>query len=399
MQMTLEDAESTVRDRFWTRRHFLAASGVASAALLAGCGGGGDEPEDQNGGGNGGGNDNGNGGGNGNGNGGGNGGGTFNGDLTGAIGDRLAGERAAMMVEYVRPVTEVLDYSEMPRTDESGVYGTPKTVDDYIGRGLARSGESFYGVGLAIKNVSEFYIDVATVLLMNETAAEVGVFPGRSQRLTMRSQGRGSGSVLAPGEMVRGELVFALGSEPANYTLIFDPRHILTGATERFEVDLSTGSEATASFSQDVSLSTMGQSVAVGDFDVTLHDVSFVDYVADSPYQDIFGPREGYQYVVFDVSATRTSEEMIGQDWSLGVVDSEGYTFSWRRIYQDAMELNRTPLEDLAVGETIEHTLLAFPLSTDFEPVAVSMTAPGPFEPPTQYSADVGTDRHCWSLI
>lgn len=387
--MRSRDEDAARIERRYSRRGVLGGLGLAGAVALAGCIGGeatgNDDDED--------GTTSGNSGGAGNGQ------GAIGGvDRSGGIGASLTGELASLMVEYVQPVEEVLDFSEMPNTDEDGSYGTPQTVDHWAGRGLAKSGESFYGVGLAIENVSDFYIDVGTVLLMGQDTAEFGAFPGRSQRLSFQLQGRGSGAVLSPGEVVRGELVFALGAEPATYSLVFDPRHILTGATERFEVDLASGTDGTASFSQNADLATMGQQTTVGDFDVTLHDVSFAETVADSPYQDLFGERPGYRYVVFDLSATRTSDEMIGQDWSLGVVDADGYNFSWRRIYQDALELNRTRLEDLAVGESIDHTLLAFPLSTEFEPAFVTMMATGPFDPPTAYSADVGTHRTVWSL-
>jgi hypothetical protein len=146
-----------------------------------------------------------------------------------------------------------------------------------------------------------------------------------------------------------------------------------------------------------VSMAAHGSPTSAGDFDLTLHSVATAASATDSPYQDIFGPREGFEYVLIDVTATRTSDEMVGQDWGFGVVDSDGYSYMWNYgiTFQDRLDLGRTPLEDLEVGETISHTKFAFPIETDFDPVGLAFEAPGPYEDTV---IDSGPDRALWPV-
>lgn len=381
-----------------SRRRLLGGLALAGAAGIAGCGSSTDDGTDG-GGGNGNGDaglDNGGSGGNGNDGGTGDQGGQQK--LDGTIGEQLRGERTAFMVEYVRPVEEVHDFMEFPHTDSDIPYGVAKTVEDYAGRGLAKSGESFYGIGIAVKNVGDTPIDSQTLLLQGEDTMEMGLFPGETQHLSIASSARTQGNTVAPGELLRGEAVFALGADPSAYTLRFEPYEVSTGAPGKYTVDLSAGAEATATFTQDIAFEALGTPVDVGDFTVTLHGVDRVSSVTDSPYQELFGPRPGFEYLVFDLSAERTGDVMIGQDWSLGVLDDDGYSFSWTRVYQDAFDLNGPTLEDLSVGERIDHTRLAFPIEADFQPTAVTMTGPGKLDNPPKYGSDQTIDRVAWPL-
>lgn len=391
-----------------SRRRLLGGLALAGVAGLAGCGssneGNGDDPDGGPSG------DAGNGGSNGDagrnsGGSGDNGDGTGGqGDtggkeqLSGVIGEQLRGERAAFAVEYVRPVEEIRDFMEFPDTDSDIPYGATKTIDDFAGRGLAKSGESFYAVGIAVKNTIETPIDSQTLVLRGEDTIEMGLFPSETQRLTAGSSARTSGNAVAPGELLRAELVFALADDPSSYTLSFQPYEVSSGSIETYTVDLGAGTEATATLTQDVPLQALETPVVVGDFSVTLHGVERVASLSESPYQELFGPRPGFEYLEFELSAERTGDVMIGQDWSLGVLDDEGYGFSWMRIYQDAYELNRTRLEELSVGERVDHTRLAFPIESDFQPTAVTMTGPGKLENPPQFGSDQTIDRVAWPL-
>jgi hypothetical protein len=313
------------------------------------------------------------------------------------MGEVVTGEYVSLMVEYVRPVETVNDYNRFPNTDEPEVYGQPRTIEYYIARGLAPAGSSFYAVGMAIKNVSDVPIDSSTVVLRGEEIPAFGVFPSQSQRSSLQGSARGVGRPMVPGEVMRGETVFALPEAPETYTLNILPFEIGTNQSEQLFVDLGRGSDGTASFTQAAALNELGETVSIGDFDVTIHEVERVASVTDSPHQTIFGPREGFDYLRVDLSATRTSDTMIGQRWSMGMGD-EGFVFGWSTVYQDALDLNRTRLEELSVGESIEHTILAFPVETAFEPTTLSMTAIGPIETSTEFSADEGVERALWSL-
>jgi hypothetical protein len=311
----------------------------------------------------------------------------------------LTGETIAWAIEYVRPLESVVDYQSVPRTTEAKRYGERRMIDYYRGVGLASAADAFYAVGVAMRNTYDRPINVLTVFLQDgdETVA-FGFFPSESQRLATVFDDRQAGDVLAPGELRRGELVFALPREPANYVFRFEPYSVDGAVRERFDVDLGAGSAATVGLSPGQAAATVGDTISVGDFDVTLHAVEFVDSIADSPYQDLYGSRDGFRYLRLDLSATRNSDVTIGQQWSLGVVDAEGYEFAWGGSYQDALDLERPTLDRLGIGESIEHTILAFPLEDGFEPSYIGMNASGPFANPPQFGPQSGMHRGLWSL-
>jgi hypothetical protein len=316
---------------------------------------------------------------------------------TGAIGQVVTGEYAALAVEYVRSAETVMDYREVPRTDEDDSWGRSRDLTWLQEKGFARGATGLYAVGVAIKNRGETLLSVQTTMLQSEDGMQMEVFMGRSQRLTF-AQTRGGGGVnLRPGELVRAELVFALPDDPSNYQFVLVPTQLPTARSEKLRVDLWAGEDGQAAFQNEVTLATHGSPTAVGDFDLTLHSVGTAASAVDSPYQDIFGPREGFEYVLVDVTATRTSDEMIGQDWGFGVVDAEGYSYMWTHgiTFQDRMDLDRTTLEDLAVGETLSHTKFAFPLETGFDPVTLAFEAPGPY---ADTVIDSGLARALWPL-
>lgn len=394
------DGTATIDSRSWTRRRVLAGSSALGFALLAGCGGndGGDGGDGNGGDGGDGDDDSGDiaNGGTGGGNGGGDGG---SGNGTGQIGSVVAGETIDWAVEYVRPLETVVDYQRVPRTTEVGEYGEERTIEFYQGVGLASQADSFYAVGVAMRNTHDRPLNVLTALLLDgDGNVHFGLFPSESQRLATFFDARQAGNVLAPGELRRGELVFALPREPANYLLRFEPYSVDGKTRDQLTVDLGTGSETTVDLSQQPSPANVGETIAVGDFEVTLHSAEFVESITDSPYQDIFGPREGFRYFRLDLSATRNSDVTIGQQWSLGVVDAEGYEFAWTGSYQDALDLRRPTLDRLDVGESIEHTILAFPLEEEFEPTYIGMNASGPFEDAPQLGPENGMHRGLWTL-
>ena len=375
--------------RRWTRR---AALGATGAALLAGCIGGGADPEagdgptaeegsptptsDEG----------------------------SEGDVdspagAGApagIGDVLSGDYLSLMVEYVRPVETVLDFREFPHTDDDAVYGVPRTVDYFVESGFAEAGTSLYGVGLAVKNAGEGFVDVSTLFLRSEAQPiAMEVFMGRSQRLAFGASGRSNSRLLAPGEFARGEAVYALSGDPTDYALTLQPATHPAGLTEQLAVDLGTGAEAEAPFRPSVSPAATGEAVGVGDFEVTVDAATFVESVADSPHQELFGPREGYEYLVVDLSVTRRFDAMIGQDWSVGVRDDDGYGTAWGTVYDDVMDINRPMLDELAVGESSSQTL-AFPIEEGFRPAYLTMNVDGPVE--SEVLTGRQTFRSVWDL-
>jgi hypothetical protein len=311
----------------------------------------------------------------------------------------LTGETIAWAIEYVRPLETVVDYQSVPRTTEAKRYGERRMIDFYRGVGLASDDDTFYAVGVAMRNTYDRPINVLTVFLQaGADSVEFGFFPSESQRLATFFDDRQAGDTLAPGELRRGELVFALPQEPANYVFRFEPYSVDGTARERFDVDLGAGSAATVDLPQGPTAATVGDTITVGDFDVTLHSADFVDSIADSPYQDLYGARDGFRYLRLDLSATRNSDVTIGQQWSLGVVDGDGYEFAWGGSYQDALDLERPTLDRLGIGESIEHTILAFPLEDGFEPTYIGMNASGPFENPAQFGPKNGMHRGLWTL-
>lgn len=320
------------------------------------------------------------------------------GDGPAGIGDLIRGEYLSVVIEYVQPVQTVLDFSRMPQRSEAEPYGTPRTIDYYTDRGVASSGDSLYAIGIAMQNVHGSAVDASTVSLRTEDTLAVPTFPARSQSLSLVTAGRTSGRPMVPGEVVRGELTAALPVSPEEYTLHLQPMEVGSGRTEQHLVDLGAGAPGGTTFTQSPRTEAMDQPVAVGDFEATLHSVERVPSITDSPHQSLFGPRPGYEYVRIDLSATRTSDVMIGQGWSLGASDDEGHVFSWGQIYQNALALNSGRFEQLAVGESISNVTFAFPIAEDFEPTLLSMTGLGPVEDPPRYWSDRAIQRVFWSL-
>jgi hypothetical protein len=136
----------------------------------------------------------------------------------------LTGETIAWAIEYVRPLETVVDYQSVPRTTEAKRYGERRMIDFYRGVGLASDDDTFYAVGVAMRNTYDRPINVLTVFLQaGADSVEFGFFPSESQRLATFFDDRQAGDTLAPGELRRGELVFALPQEPANYVFRFEP--------------------------------------------------------------------------------------------------------------------------------------------------------------------------------
>lgn len=374
-----------------SRRTLLQLTGAAGATMIAGCADIGpdlgSEPTD--------------------GEGGGGDGDTGDGDSdsgggppdTGTVGQTLDGELVRMMIEYVRPVEGLTDYRRFPYTDKPETYGEQVTVEDLIDVGLANPGSSLYGIGIAVVNDFDEPISVRTVGLQNEGEGPVdfGTFLGQSQRLTY-AHGRTGGHYIAPGELIRGEVVFALDTDPSEFTLLFMPHRHIGGPIERFTVDLRAGSERQADFALNPATLSIGETGDVGDLEVTLHSAEYVDSVTESPNQHLFGPREGYRYLLVDLSATRRGEVMIGQRWEAGAVDDEGYGFAWTTSYQDVMDITRPSLDDLSIDESISHTQLAFPVEDGFAPEYFTLTAPGSVENAGEFEAKERMGRSIWRI-
>lgn len=316
------------------------------------------------------------------------------GQTEGEIGQPLSGEYASLTVEYVRPVEEVLDYSEFPEVDADEPYGVPVDAEDMAEKGFVRSGAEFYGIGIAVKNTSDRLLNVDTVTLQTDDDLADWVFLGRNQRLTFA---RGN---LLPGELARTEVVAGVHADPSEYTLLFMPLQNGTGRSERLRVDLGAGSNGQAEYGQEPPVDDHGTSVDVGNFDVTIHSTAFVDQVADTYRPEKYGPRPGYRYLLIDLSATRTSDVIhTSGTWRVGVRSTDGYGFAWGGIMlHDVLEANRTRVDQLAVDETIEHTTLALPVEDGFDPEFLTMDAPGPLEDPPAGGSEVGMARAVWPI-
>lgn len=381
--------EEAYRRRPLNRRAFMGSAAAACAFSVAGCsglGGGGDggadtptpTPADGNGGD------------------GGDGGVGDGARASGGIGQSVAGDYAAVTVEYVQPVDRVLSYDTVDSLDTP--YGVAITVEDLIRQGFATPGSSLYGIGVVFTNVSDSLVDVSTTFLQNEAGIVFHTFRGRSQQLTIAGGRNNTAVNLLPGETIRGELVVALDVDPSEYDLQHVAVSPLNARTELLSVDLGSGSAGTAGYGQSPPVESLESPVTVGDFEVTMHSVSLVDSVEESPYQDLFGPREGYRYLLFDLTGTRTGQQTFAQVWSLGATSEDGHAFLWNHgIYDDVTDLNRPTLETLEVGETLEHVRIAMLVEEDWTPDYVTFEAPGRYPEESPFSGRLD-ERAVWPL-
>lgn len=348
-------ADRDIRDTEWngslSRRQLLAGAGTAGTVLLAGCEGAptgnGDDADGNGGGGN-------------------SGGGNGGGGGRASVGDVRTGEYVSITFEYLRPVEELWEYS---------LFGNLlfREPDSLVPRAQLDEDSAYYAMGVAATNTSQtmVYPFLSTTLEgLFASDSEDGI--GRSQKLSLEPDR--TGRALVPGETVRGELILALDDDPGEYVLSFYLNDPETGDEESLSFDLGGGSETTASFDQNVSVTRTGEAVSIGPFETVINDLEYVDTVEGADRPDMYDSREGARYLLVDLTATRTSDDLF-DGYSLGLASDDGYDFMYLGFYEDALDAERGTPWDLDVGETMENMILALLVEDDFEPDYLTITS------------------------
>ena len=310
------------------RRKLLLASGVTLSTTLAGCSGTSDD-------GNGNGNES-NGGDEPNGNETGTENETANGeeesengeveeadDVEAVVGSLVEGENIHLVVEDTETTTQIGEYQE------------------------ADSGNEFLIATLAMKNVSEDFINVSQ-LLQTSVCDDEGY--SYTQSIAVTDQPSFNDGQFAPGEVERGTIVFELPQDATGRTLEFDFDASLIGGVNRAEIDLEDETSV-HTLEQDLTIdvNNVGETVSFRDVSVTVNGVEFESELG--PYTQ---PDEGNEYAIVDISIVNNTGEERSVSTMLQMLVKDGAGWSYQEDLMAASQLDRafdegSPLSD---GET-----------------------------------------------
>lgn len=347
------------------RRQYLGALGtVPITAAIAGCTG----SEEENGNGNGNGNgDTGNGDGNGNGdagngdsdgngdssgNGDGNGNGNGNGDsgngngngdsaenVDAVVGSLVEGDNIHLVVEGIETTTQIGEFQE---------------ADD---------GNEFVIVTMAMKNVSDGFVNVSNLL---QTSLRDDEDYSYDQAVAVTENPSFNGGQFAPGEIERGTIVFEVPKDASGRSLQFDFDVSIFGGVDRAVIDLESETDVhTLEQDLEIDVNDVGAGVSYGDVTVTVNEVRSTDSLGDYTQAE-----EGNEYAIVDISVENNTGEEQRVSTMLQMMIKDGAGWSYQEDLMATGELDRPFDESSALtdGETRRGELV-YQVEKDLSPL------------------------------
>ncbi|SFL07941.1 protein of unknown function [Halogranum rubrum] len=248
--------------------------------------------------------------------------------LTGCTGDSSSGEGGT-----AEPTSEATTQTESATTDSTQTFdessdneaSTSQSVSVTLGEAVegenltmvarsvsttdklgefqeAQSGNEFVVVRLAVKNISEKFIDFSSFWQTRLKDGENHVYDA-SFGVTTHPFDSGT---LAPGEVSRGDVVYEVPKDVGELTMQFDFSAFDLFKFKRVTVNLSDEAESIANLSQKLNtkiLST-GESASNGGVSVVVHGVR-----TESKLGEYTEAEDGREYVIPDVEITNGTEE------------------------------------------------------------------------------------------
>lgn len=366
-----------------TRRRYLAALGSGLALGLAGCsgGGGGSGTTPTSGGGSGtptgtagggrGTTDRGT--------------GTTNGDdlpqREGVVGQRIAAPKAPveLMVEEVTPVDSVKLVDSQIATNYPDRWGRSIPFEEWVEESGTDGIEGFWAIRVAVKNVGDGVLNNYTHTTRTNPQSDMlsGVLPAGDATSQRRGSARGSDipTVVGSGEVYRYERVVALKEEPGPFQVKCSGRYFDGSDVSfaNFTVDLSSGSAATAPFTDEVTPVSVGETVRMGALELTPTEFVYED-TAGEVAEQWSQPRENFHFAKVTVDATRVADPEI--TWGLGLKDGEGHRYFSDNGLDDAYDLERPRISKLEKGETREDYTIVYAVEKGWEPETLYAVGP-----------------------
>ncbi len=244
-------------------------------------------------------------------------------DVEAVVGSLVEGENIHLVVEDTETTTQIGDFQE------------------------ADSGTEYLIATLAMKNVSEDFINVSQLL---QTSVRDDEGYSYTQSLAVTDQPSFDGGQFVPGEVERGTIVFELPQDATGRTLEFDFDVDLIGGVNRAEIDLEDET-GVHTLEQDLAIDVhdVGETVGFSDVSVTVNGVEF-----ESELGRYTQPDEGNEYAIVDISIENNSGEEQSVSTMLQMLVKDGAGWSYQEDLMAASQLDRAfdeglPLSD---GET-----------------------------------------------
>jgi len=220
-------------------------------------------------------------------------------EVEAAVGDLVEGENMHLVIESV----------------ERGLSETILTPE---------SGNEFVRVSLALKNVSDEYLSVSSLLQTRLRDDE-----NHQYRSTIIGDNRPrfTDGQFVPGEVGRGSLAFEIPQDVSGLQLVFDFDASIFGSIERATIDLTSETSSAHQLEQDLAVDVHqpGDSVSNGDVEATLHGVRTESSLGQFAEAD-----EGNEYAIVDISITNNTGEQqrFSSALQMPCKDNEGYSYT-----------------------------------------------------------------------
>ena len=223
------------------------------------------------------------------------------GTASAAVGERVDGDNLSMVV---RDVSETTSLGEFTEADEGNVF--------VVGR-------------LAVKNTtSSEFADFNSLLQTRLVDDEDFTY---DEAITASTGQDLTAGQLAPGEVVRGDVVFEVPEDASGLELEFDFEAFSFTSLDRVQIDLTQEASSVADLSQDLAVDVHGSGDAIerGGLTAQLQGFETTTRIDEFTQAD-----EGMEYAIVDVSV----ENQTGEDQSVSILlqmmlkDGEGFAYT-----------------------------------------------------------------------
>ncbi|WP_247413711.1 DUF4352 domain-containing protein [Halomarina salina] len=225
----------------------------------------------------------------------------------------------------------------------------------------AESGNEFVVVRMAVKNTSDAFAEFSSYWQARLKDGENHVYDASFNSTDHPIDS----SVLAPGEVSRGDMVFEVPEGTGDLTMQFDFSAFDFTSFDRVTIDLASEASSAADLTQDlgVEVNDPGTEATYEGVTVTLHGVR-----RESSLGDYAEAEEGSEYVIPDIEITNGTDEALTVSTLLQMRVKTGTGLSFTGDLMGSSSLDQAYEEgsDIAPGES-RRGELAYQVETDTE--------------------------------
>lgn len=216
-----------------------------------------------------------------------------------AIGDLVDGDQLHLVVEGVE------------RTDSLGQFSEPEP------------GNEFAVVSLALKNVSDEYLNVSNLLQTRLRDDEDFQY---DQAFVSGGGNTFNDGQFAPGEVERGTITFEIPDDASGLELTFDLDVSIFGGIDRATIDLESEADSITELVQELGIEVydVGQEISFQDVAVSVNDTRTASELGQFSEAD-----DGNEYMIVDISITNDTgeEQRFSTILQMMLKDGEGFTY------------------------------------------------------------------------